>query len=132
MEIKHLLARKTTVIGIVAVLVIVSVIVVLSEGNISGKAISFTPVKLDFPVIADTPDGWTNCEIGQEQTWAQVNEFCRRRGYGGAADPDYNPCLHEWQPTRYYWDGNMPMQMGNSVRTAGYALTQIKCVPAEA
>lgn len=124
--------RDYVVMGVLGAIVVVAVISGLTGNSISGNAVNYFPETLDFPVITEGPyNGWTDCSY-ETVTVEQLNEFCKSvegKSYVGLAPIELKPCMHSWVPTRYYWNGDLPMQMGESgPRNAGYALTKLKCI----
>tara|TARA_Y100000310_G_scaffold300506_1_gene336234 strand:+ start:148 stop:543 length:396 start_codon:yes stop_codon:yes gene_type:complete len=125
-------AKNPLTIGIIATLVVMVALAAFGP-KISGMAIAYTVVDTPFAVTADYRDGWGEC-VGQDGDWTDADAYCKSEGFAGAAAVDNNPCLHTWEPTRYDWgdeneDGKLdiPLTQG-AARTAGYALTAIKCV----
>ena len=123
--------KSYAVLGVLAVAVVAAL---FGGGNVSGKAVSYIPVELDFPVMMTNPvvradvAEWTDCS-NQDVDWEDLDNFCKSKGFEGAVPIDYKPCLHKWAGTRYYWNGEIPMRKG-SQKTAGYALTAVKCLVA--
>lgn len=136
--IKDYIDKKNPVtVGIVAVLVVAFVAAIFGAG-VSGYA-SYTPVVFEteeypvLPIVVSefAHSGWGDCDP-TTMSIDKVNKLCVDLGAGkftGAAENQ--PCLHEWKPTRYFWDGTIPT-IGNEnsyvKTTTGYALTAIRCV----
>lgn len=139
MAIKEYVGKKSPVtVGLIAVFV-VAVVAALFGGGISGRAISYAVVDTTYPVAAEMyggDAGWGEC-VGLEVEWSAVDNFCKMNGYPlGAVTTGDRPCYHEWQPTRYAWDGTlsadgkMVLDYERVKSEAGQGFTAIKCLTA--
>lgn len=115
---------------IMFVLALAAVLAVFPGNNITGSATRTEVEILPFPVYVEefAHTGWGDCTNTIIQ-WTYLDNYCKSldKGYVGAADEKWQPCLHVTSPTRWYWDGSLPVQKG-AVFTTGLGLTQVKCL----
>ena len=124
--------KNPLTIGIIAVFAVAVVAALFGGSEVTGHA-TYIPVRLDFPVYAESAN--RDCGgISASVDWTVVDNFCRSKGYSGALPVGgwEGACLFEHNaPTRYYWDGSIPMSvdMEQVQNTAGLALVDVNCVP---
>lgn len=125
---------KNPVTTAILVVIALGAIFALTEGTITGAATKTSIEPMPFPVYVEKfiHPGWGSCDAGGMSTEI-IDAYCKsvtdEKGnpmYSGVAEDRWKPCAHEWKPTRWWWDGTLPVIKGTWF-TAGYALTQVRC-----